>query len=726
MSLLVMEHPPSQNKGPNSSRPDFLHEYFSRLNSLDMIVHTLQTFCPHGPVEIRCLGVDGKGNRNDSGYFNDFEIAAQAVQRYLSDGATRGVYFVLNPFLPELLARASNQFEPWARTTTTDAEITERKWLFIDCDPVRPAGISSTEAQVRQSRLHAIKVAEWLMRRGFSKPVLAMSGNGHHLHFPISLPNDSESLTVVSGVLRTLASFFSDDVVKIDTSVRNAARICRLYGTIARKGDQTPDRPHRFAYLDFVPRSIAYNSGEYCSTEALRAVAAMSETQESVRNTTTSISSFNGKSRRLIVPDYLRDRGIEFTEKPEADGWTRYVLTECPFNSNHKLPDAMVTQHQDGGTQFKCLHDSCSQYDWQDFKQQVGEPTPEHFGRTQSSAVRTFTGKSAAELWGLADQPVAWLVDNVFSCDQPTVFGAKQKSLKTTLLTDLAVSLSSGMPWLGKFNVPQKRRVLFVTGEATEAAAIRKVKRAAECRNLNQDDFIDNLRIEARVFPTLPSMTDCMAVASAVNEHSIEVVILDPLYMGLQGLNTANLTEVGPALRQFMEHCRPAGVIIAHHVKKSASYDDAPNLEDLSQAGIAEFAGNYWLMGRMNEYTGDGLHQLAVRYGGRDEQFGLLKLDFDEQNWKASFSDLLEHRKKTQAVKDVGRIEQQMTNIRGYLNRNSGEATLAKLAEAAGTKTNREPFQELIDQLCESGQYERCKTKGGNNRQCDGLKVKGQ
>ncbi len=43
---------------------------------------------------------------------------------------------------------------------------------------------------------------------------------------------------------------------------------------------------------------------------------------------------------------------------------------------------------------------------------------------------------------------------------------------------------------------------------------------------------------------------------------------------------------------------------IAHHVKKTATFDAAPNLKDLSQAGIAEFAGNCWLMGRLTEYTG--------------------------------------------------------------------------------------------------------------------------
>lgn len=78
------------------------------------------------------------------------------------------------------------------------------------------------------------------------------------------------------------------------------------------------------------------------------------------------------------------------------------------------------------------------------------------------------------------------------------------------------------------------------------------MKRAAESRNLRCEDFEGYLRIEALSFPTLPSLDDCKAVAAGVKEHGIEVVSLDPLYMGLQGLNTANLTEVGPALRRFM------------------------------------------------------------------------------------------------------------------------------------------------------------------------------
>lgn len=315
------------------------------------------------------------------------------------------------------------------------------------------------------------------------------------------------------------------------------------------------------------------------------------------------------------------------------------------------------------------------------------------------SQQRSFSGKSVGELWESATEPITWLVTNVLSADQPTVFAARQKTLKSTLAADLVVALASGYSWLGRFEIPQRKRVLLLTGESTEKSAIRKVRRAAEARNLRGEDLADWIRIEATTFPNLPSGIDCDLVNQAVQEYGIEVVLLDPLYMGLQGLNTANLTEVGPALRRFMEACRPASLIIVHHIKKSASFDDAPNLEDLSQAGIAEFAGNFWLMGRIAEYTGDGVHQLAVRHGGRDEQFGLLKLEFDEQLWTAQVSSLVDHREDLKARRDTERVNSMTTRILDALERNRDGLSEYKLAVAAGTQKERGPFQTALSEL---------------------------
>ncbi len=94
-------------------------------------------------TELRALNVGGQGTV--SGYFDDHEKLAHAAAVY--SGKASGIYFTLNPVNPDLLARAVNCCKKYAKNTTKDADIVRRRWLLVDLDPKRPAGISSTDAE---------------------------------------------------------------------------------------------------------------------------------------------------------------------------------------------------------------------------------------------------------------------------------------------------------------------------------------------------------------------------------------------------------------------------------------------------------------------------------------------------------------------------------------------------------------------------------------------------
>ena len=120
----------------------------------------------------------------------------------------------------------------------------------------------------------------------------------------------------------------------------------------------------------------------------------------------------------------------------------------------------------------------------------VVSPTPPDLQDLASNArdaagVPSFAGIPVNELATYANQPVDWLVEWVFSSDQPILFGARSKAGKTTQLTDLSVALATNTKWLGHFVVPKRRRVLFITGESNKRAMARKIHRAIEARNLN-------------------------------------------------------------------------------------------------------------------------------------------------------------------------------------------------------------------------------------------------
>ena len=198
--------------------------------------------------EIRILRHD---KRVDAGYFCEATRAADAIDAHVAEGILANYYVTLNPIMPTRVdGRPINRIDRGVTTATRDADITWRRWLLVDVDPVRPAGVSSTDAELARSRECRDAIVAWLQARDWPDPVLAMSGNGHHAVFPIDLPADAATAARLKRVLTRLAVVFSTPQVIVDTTVANAARICKVYGTRARKGIATPDRPHRLADLE--------------------------------------------------------------------------------------------------------------------------------------------------------------------------------------------------------------------------------------------------------------------------------------------------------------------------------------------------------------------------------------------------------------------------------------------------------------------------------------------
>ncbi|MDO9035870.1 MAG: hypothetical protein Q7U51_11780, partial [Methanoregula sp.] len=207
---------------------------------------------PGQVVEVRAITDDGIA----SGYFDSPEELAAKVATLDGVPSVQGVYVTLNPVNPALLSRRSNRIKMRLGkkdVTTADSDIVKRQWLPVDVDPVRPSGVSSTEAEHAAAIAKAQRIAEYLTGMGWPAPVLADSGNGAHLLYRIDLSNDNESRDLVKGCLDVLASVFNDAVAQVDTANYNAARIWKLYGTMSRKGDSTADRPHRRAAIIEAP-----------------------------------------------------------------------------------------------------------------------------------------------------------------------------------------------------------------------------------------------------------------------------------------------------------------------------------------------------------------------------------------------------------------------------------------------------------------------------------------
>jgi hypothetical protein len=213
---------------------------------------------PGDVVELRILNIVDNPKYpafTESGYF-DFdhldELARHAASR---THQAEGCYVTLNPVLGDLLARANNRAKRCKKDdkATGDTEVRCRSGLVFDADPQRLAGISATDAEKALAWETIHRVIAGLTERGWPAPILADSGNGYHARYAIDLANNDGARELIQRVLEAADQLWSDDLVKIDTSLFNASRIIKLYGTLARKGDPIDDRPHRWSGVLSVP-----------------------------------------------------------------------------------------------------------------------------------------------------------------------------------------------------------------------------------------------------------------------------------------------------------------------------------------------------------------------------------------------------------------------------------------------------------------------------------------
>jgi hypothetical protein len=198
-----------------------------------------------------------------SGYFDDhsaFCVAAKAVDSLKH----AGIYFTLQVIDRRLIARAFNRLGV-LKETTSDRDVIFYRWLPIDLDPVRPAGIPSSDTELAAAIKLRDEIADPIQEKyKFPlSPIKAVSGNGGHLLYPIvpELPAQKYADTIKK-IIQEISAKYSTPAVSIDSKVFNPARIWKLYATTARKGDAIPAgpgreaRPYRLSFIDSVPLGV--------------------------------------------------------------------------------------------------------------------------------------------------------------------------------------------------------------------------------------------------------------------------------------------------------------------------------------------------------------------------------------------------------------------------------------------------------------------------------------
>jgi replicative DNA helicase len=247
----------------------------------------------------------------------------------------------------------------------------------------------------------------------------------------------------------------------------------------------------------------------------------------------------------------------------------------------------------------------------------------------------------------------SYLVRGVLAAGQPCIVGGLSKTMKTSLLMDLAISLGTGTKFLGSFEVPKSVVVATLSGESGGSALQSTTRRICHSKGITPAD--------ASVFMglTLPQLSNPEAIQQLrelIHQHEIRVLAIDPIYLCLIGggsaISMGNIFDVGPLLMPLSEICMDLGttIILCHHFRKNNPNGERwspPELEELAQAGFAEFARQWLLIARRSKYEHDGNHRLWMVAGGSAGHSGCYAVDVvegvrtddcDERRWDVAVS----------------------------------------------------------------------------------------
>lgn len=566
-----------------------------------------------------------------SGYFKDVESLLVELRRVpVAEG---NVYLLLNR-LDELCwsRKQGGVFLKNVKDATKDADIKGYKWLLIDLDPERAKGVSASDEEVALAKQKAKEVFAFLKSQGFEDPVVGFSGNGYHLLYRVNIKTEAKEK--IKKFLAVLDVLFSDERIKVDTVNFNPARVCKLYGTLAMKGQNTEERPHRISKIIYTPTQI--NATKLVYIENINKIV---PEEPEVRR----YNSYN--PREFNLDNWLTDVAKIGFKKTQTGSATKYILEKCPFDDNHKGKDACLFVSPNGAIGFHCFHNSCADKKWQDVRKlfepdayekkqkQTDDLLYGRFGENKVKKVvspipegsKTFL--NAAEIFKLEEPEEQFIPSGIYWIDRKmrglkktgvSVVSGSRGAAKSTLLTQLCanvadagykVAMYSGemknknlMRWMnlqiaGKtFSEPTQYENFFVVSE--------------ENQKIIAEWLGDNFWLYDNQYGN--EFTSVLEqVEKIIEEKQIDLVVLD----NLMAFDIANLgKDKWDAQKEFVWQIHELAlrsnthVIFVAHPRKPNGF---LRLDDISgTADIANAVDNAFIVHRVNE----DFKSLAGRY----------------------------------------------------------------------------------------------------------------
>jgi hypothetical protein len=193
-----------------------------------------------------------------------------------------------------------------------------------------------------------------------------------------------------------------------------------------------------------------------------------------------------------------------------------------------------------------------------------------------------------------------WLVEQLWSARSVGVIGGAPKSAKTWLGLDMALSVATGTPCLGKYAVPEPGPVLVYLAEDALLVVRERIEGMARHRGLH----LDQVEIYVITAPALrlDRDPDRARLWETTRWLRPRLLLLDPL-VRLHGIDENSAGDVSGLLAYFRSLQRELGlsVLLVHHTRKNAGDGVAAGLGLRGSGDIHAFGDSNLYLQRTKE-----------------------------------------------------------------------------------------------------------------------------
>lgn len=188
----------------------------------------------------------------------------------------------------------------------------------------------------------------------------------------------------------------------------------------------------------------------------------------------------------------------------------------------------------------------------------------------------------------------SWLVDGLWEEEGVGILGGAPKSCKSWLALDLAFSVATGTPALGKYEVKTPGPVLIFAAEDHPAQVRSRLEGFAAHRRQNLERIPLHLIVESTL--RLDTERDQSRLAETVGRYRPRLLVLDP-FVRLHRIDENSAQEVSRILAYLRELQRQhhVAIFVVHHSRKAGAAGE--------QVGLSlRGSGDFHAWGQSNLY----------------------------------------------------------------------------------------------------------------------------